>query len=50
VARYRDQRDVVKALATATIVLPSREHGDATLPEVPAELQHRAIEMFTRHQ
>lgn len=39
--------DTIKG--TATIALPSREHGPALLPEVPAGLQRRAIEMTARH-
>ncbi|SEG88595.1 Acyl dehydratase [Thermomonospora echinospora] len=39
--------DTIKG--TATVCLPSREHGPALLPEVPADLQRRAVEMMARH-
>ena len=45
-----NQRDTVTAIATSTIQLPSREHGSGLLPEVPAELQAKATEMWERHQ
>lgn len=45
----RNQRGDTTAQADATISLPSREHGPALLPEVPAELQRDALKMFTRH-
>ena len=45
----RNQRGDTTAQADATISLPSREHGAALLPEVPAALQRDAIKMFERH-
>ncbi len=45
----RSQRDVVTAICDGTISLPSREHGPAVLPDVPLDLNRRAIEMFRRH-
>ncbi|TDC55939.1 acyl dehydratase [Actinomadura sp. KC345] len=45
----RNQRDEVTMKGTGTIALPSRERGPALLPEVPADLQRRAIEMMARH-
>jgi len=44
-----NQRGEETMRGTATIALPSREHGPVLLPSVPAELQRRAIEMMTRH-
>jgi acyl dehydratase len=35
--RTRNQRDVVTAPATATVLLPSREHGPVRLPRPPGE-------------
>ena len=43
------QREELTAIATATIVLPSREHGQAVLPTVPDALAARALELFARH-
>lgn len=44
-----NQRDEQSAKGEATISLPSREHGPALLPQVPAELQRRAVQMIERH-
>jgi acyl dehydratase len=48
--RATNQRDQVTAPAQATVLLPSREHGPALLPDPPAELQRRAVEMMARHR
>jgi len=45
-----NQRDTVTAIATATIQLPSRDHGAIELPQVPADLHQQADTMFARHQ
>lgn len=44
-----NQRGEETARGEATISLPSREHGAAALPTVPAELQRRAVAMMERH-
>jgi acyl dehydratase len=44
-----NQRSEETARGEATISLPSREHGAAALPEVPVELQRRAVAMMERH-
>jgi acyl dehydratase len=44
-----NQRDEETAKGTAVISLPSREHGPALLPDVPADLQRRAVRMLERH-
>ena len=44
--RATNQRDVVTAPASATVALPSREHGPVRLPDPPADLQQNAIEMM----
>lgn len=44
-----NQRDEQSAKGEATISLPSREHGPALLPQVPAALQRRAVQMIERH-
>jgi len=36
--------------ATATVALPSREHGAVHLPEVPTDLAEQAAKMMERHQ
>jgi len=45
-----NQREENTCPATATIVLPSREHGDVRLPDVPAELAEQAAQMLQRHR
>ena len=47
--RATNQRDVVTAPANATVMLPSREHGPVLLPDPPADLQRKAVEMMGRH-
>jgi acyl dehydratase len=44
-----NQRDTETAYATATISLPSREHGLAALPDTPRDLSHKAAQMYARH-
>ncbi len=47
--RATNQRDEVTVPATATVLLPSREHGPVVLPDPPAELEQRASDMLRRH-
>ena len=47
--RATNQRDEETMRGTTTLALPSKEHGPALLPAVPADLQRRAIEMMTAH-
>jgi acyl dehydratase len=47
--RGTNQRDTVTCPATATVALPSREHGSVVLPEPPADLQAQATELMRRH-
>jgi acyl dehydratase len=47
--RGTNQRDVVTCPGTATVALPSREHGPVVLPEPPADLQAAAAAMMKRH-
>lgn len=47
--RMVNQRDVETAFGTATVALPARDVGLPLYPAVPAELQHKAAEMFARH-
>lgn len=44
-----NQRDTETAYGTATVALPSREHGLPLFPEVPADLARQAATMFARH-
>ncbi len=44
------QRDEDTAFGTFVVALPSRDHGDADFPEVPAELAEKAKTMLARHQ
>jgi acyl dehydratase len=48
--RGTNQRDTVTCPATATVALPSREHGPVRLPEPPADLQEQARTVMARHQ
>jgi hypothetical protein len=50
VARMINQRNEETLRATAMIALPSRESGAVLYPEVPEDLQRRAIEMMARHR
>jgi hypothetical protein len=47
--RGTNQRDTVTCPATATVALPSREHGPVQLPEPPADLQAQATALMQRH-
>lgn len=47
--RGTNQRDVVTCPGTATVALPSREHGAVALPEAPADLRQHAVERMKRH-
>ena len=47
--RATNQRGEDTMKGEATLALPSREHGPALLPSVPAELQRKAVEMMARH-
>jgi acyl dehydratase len=47
--RATNQRNVVTAPASATVALPSREHGPVRLPDPPADMAAKAIGMMTRH-
>lgn len=44
-----NQRGEKTVTGSATILLPSREHGPVLLPEPPADLQRKAGAMFARH-
>lgn len=48
--RGTNQRGEVTCPATATIALPSRDSGDVTLPQAPADIQEQAEQMMTRHK
>jgi acyl dehydratase len=48
--RATNQRGTVTAPASATVLLPSRAHGPAVLPEPPDELKARAIQIMARHR
>lgn len=43
------QRDVECTRCEATLVLPSKDHGPAVLPEPPTELKRKAAQMLARH-
>jgi acyl dehydratase len=47
--RGTNQRDVVTCPGTATVALPSREHGAVVLPEPPADLRQQAAQRLERH-
>lgn len=47
--RGTNQRGVETCLGTASVLLPSRDHGPVVLPEPPVDLQRRAVEMLRRH-
>ena len=44
-----NQRDTETAYGSATVALPSRTDGLPLFPQVPADLQRKAAEMFARH-
>ncbi len=47
--RGTNQRDVVTCPGTATVALPSREHGAVVLPQPPADMVQQAAERLERH-
>jgi acyl dehydratase len=47
--RGTNQRDVVTCPGTATVALPSREHGAVVLPEPPVDLRPQAAQRLERH-
>jgi acyl dehydratase len=47
--RGTNQRDDVTCPGTATVALPSREHGPVVLPTPPADLQQQATQRMERH-
>jgi acyl dehydratase len=47
--RGTNQRGDVTCPGSATVALPSREHGPVRLPDPPADLQARAVTMLRRH-
>lgn len=47
--RGTNQRDVVTCPGTATVALPSREHGAVLLPDPPEDLARRAVDLMARH-
>jgi acyl dehydratase len=44
-----NQRDTQTAYATAVVALPSKTGGPVVLPDVPADVQRKATQMFARH-
>jgi hypothetical protein len=48
--RGTNQRGAVTCPATATVALPSRDHGPVRLPEPPADLQEQATALMRRHR
>jgi len=48
--RGTNQRGAVTCPATATVALPSREHGPVILPDPPADLQAQATALMQRHR
>lgn len=44
-----NQRGVETSFGEATVALPSREHGVALLPHVPADLERKTTQMWQRH-
>jgi acyl dehydratase len=47
--RGTNQRDVVTCPGTATVALPSRDHGAVVLPEPPVDLRPQAAQRLERH-
>jgi hypothetical protein len=47
--RGTNQRDTVTCPGTATVALPSREHGAVVLPPVPVDHAQQAASMMRRH-
>jgi acyl dehydratase len=48
--RATNQRGTVTAPGAATVLLPSREHGLVVLPEPPADLRAKAVDILVRHR
>ena len=48
--RGTNQRGAVTCPGTATVALPSRDHGRVELPEPPADLQEQARVAMARHK
>ena len=48
--RATNQRATVTAPGTATVMLPSREHGPVLLPEPPVDLKAKALQIMARHR
>ena len=48
--RGTNQRGDVTCPGTATIALPSRDHGPVALPDPPADLQEQAQALLGRHR
>ena len=44
-----NQRGVETSFGEATVALPSREHGVALLPHVPADVERKTTQMWQRH-
>jgi acyl dehydratase len=44
-----NQRGVETSFGEATVALPSREHGAALLPHVPADVERKTTQMWQRH-
>jgi acyl dehydratase len=47
--QFTNQRDEVTVKAEATLALPSKSGALALYPDVPRDLQQRAVEMMARH-
>ena len=47
--KMTNQRGVETTFGEATVSLPSREAGPATLPEVPADVARQTVRMYQRH-
>ncbi|HEY8525316.1 MAG TPA: MaoC family dehydratase N-terminal domain-containing protein [Acidimicrobiales bacterium] len=47
--RGTNQRGAVTCPGRATIALPSREHGEVTLPSPPSDLAEQAARIYERH-
>jgi acyl dehydratase len=49
VMEMTNQRGEKTSVGEATVMLPSREHGPVLLPRPSAELERKALQMWTRH-
>jgi acyl dehydratase len=47
--RGTNQRGTVTCPGSATVALPSREHGEVILPQPPEEIQQQAVRLMERH-